>query len=406
MTTSDQDTASSSACPIAHYRDVNRRGEAVSALWHFDNYDRLREQSPIYTGEAGDHDYFLFTRMDDIRRSFQDHRTFSSTAVVPEEPNPPYNWIPEMLDPPLHTAWRQLLGPLFSPAAIAELEPRVRHRFGEILDTIADRGECEFMQDVALLFPNVIFMEIMGLPATDAAIFQEWERAILHGGRDESTQSRLNAMNEVIEYFNALIADRRAAPRADLISTALTWEIDGEPVSDEDLHAMCLLLFMAGLDTVAQQLTYSFFHLATHDDDRHRLASEPSLIPSAIEEFLRYYSFVSPGRKVVADTEVQGCPIKAGQMVYMPLNAANRDPDEFPDADRVVIDRQNNRHIAFGAGPHRCLGSHLARQELRVAFEMWHERIPDYWLKPGVEVLEHGGQVGLNNLSLEWDVAH
>ncbi|MET0146947.1 MAG: cytochrome P450 [Ilumatobacteraceae bacterium] len=404
MTTHESDTIVTDGCPVANYGDVNRRGASVSALWHFDNFDEHRERSPIWQGDANGHEFFMLTRMKDIRATFQNHAVFSNSSVSPEDPDPPYKWIPEMLDPPIHTKWRQLLGPLFSPAAIAALEPRVQARFDEIIDEIAGRGECEFVQDVALKFPNVIFMGLMGLPVSDADLFGEWETAILHGGRGTSQQGRLDAMNEVVQYFDALIAERRRNPQDDIVSRSLSWEIDGAKVTDEDLHAMCLLLFMAGLDTVAQQLTYSFFHLATHDDDRRRIVADPSLIPSATEEFLRYYSFVTPARKVMSDTEVRGCPMHAGHMVYLPLVSANRDTDEFDRADEVVIDRADNRHIAFGAGPHRCLGSHLARQELRIAFEGWHRRIPEYRLKPGVEIHEHGGQVGLDNLSLIWDV--
>jgi cytochrome P450 len=166
----------------------------------------------------------------------------------------------------------------------------------------------------------------------------------------------------------------------------------------------CLLMFMAGLDTVATQLTFNFWHLATHDDDRQRLLAEPALWPTAIEELLRYYAFVTPGRKVVKDTEIAGCPVKAGQMVLLPFVSANRDPREFPDADRVVIDRKVNRHLSFGAGPHRCLGSHLAREELLTAMTMWHERIPHYRIPEGAEIREHGGQLGILGLPLEWDV--
>jgi cytochrome P450 len=164
------------------------------------------------------------------------------------------------------------------------------------------------------------------------------------------------------------------------------------------------LLFMARLDTVAMQLSYSFLHLATHDDDRRRIVADPSLVPAAVEEFLRYYSFVTPGRKIMKDVDHAGCPMKAGQMVYLPLVSANRDGREFPLADQVIIDRAENRHIAFGAGPHRCLGSNLARQELNIGLAEWHRRIPDYHLVPGAVVREHGGQIGLDNLPLEWDV--
>jgi cytochrome P450 len=245
----------------------------------------------------------------------------------------------------------------------------------------------------------------MGLPRADADQFQAWEVAILHGDRsaDKLGEGRIAAMMAVVGYFSELIEERRREPRDDMLSYVIRQEIDGEPIPAQDLLDFCLLMFMAGLDTVAAQIAFNFWHLASHDDDRRRLVAEPSLWPTAIEELLRYYSFVTPSRKVVHDTEISGCPIAAGQMVHLPLVAANRDPREFEDADRVVIDRAVNRHIAFGAGPHRCLGAHLARQELLTAMTMWHERIPEYRLAPDTEVLEHGGQIGIARLDLVWE---
>jgi cytochrome P450 len=394
-------------CPVAHFHEVNT-GEAPAG-WHFDNFGHKREEAPVHTGFANVNQYYLITRMADIRKSFQTPEVFSNTAVTPMDPNPQFRWIPEMLDGREHTAWRQLTGPFFSPGAVAEWEPRVRKRFGEVLDTVAAKGSCEFVSEVALLFPNVIFMDLFGLPRDDAEQFQQWEVDILHKEfvTNEGQQRQMDAMIAVGGYFANLIATRRASGDLgdDMLSQALNWKIDGQPIPDQDLLDFCLLMFMAGLDTVAAQLTYSFWHLATHDADRQALVADPdAVIPTAIEEFLRYYSFVTPGRKVMRDTEIAGCPIKAGQMVYLPLVSANRDPREFERADEVVIDRDVNRHIAFGAGPHRCLGAHLARQELRVAMEMWHERIPNYRLAPGQDLKEHGGQIGMSSLVLEWDV--
>jgi cytochrome P450 len=164
-------------------------------------------------------------------------------------------------------------------------------------------------------------------------------------------------------------------------------------------------MFQAGLDTVTAQLTYAMYHLATHPDDQARIVADPSLIRSANEEFLRFYSIVAPSRKAMQDTEVAGCPVKKGEMVLLPLSAANRDPAEFPRADEVLLDREPNRHLAFGAGPHRCLGSHLARLELEVAMQLWHERIPEYRIDSDIPMDEHaGGLVGLNNLPLRWEV--
>jgi len=391
-------------CPVTHYAEVNT--PMAPAGWHMDNFGVKREQAPVHTGDANGHQYFLVTRMADIRASFQNAAVFSNRAVTPTEPDPPYRWIPEMLDGKLHVAWRQLLGPLWVPAAVDKMRPNLVQRFGEVLDSVAAKGSCDFVAEVALLFPNVIFMDLMGLPREDADQFQAWEVAILHGAREgeDALPTQMDAMMAVVGYFSELIEQRREQPREDMLSYVLAARIDGEPIPDQDLLDFCLLMFMAGLDTVASQLTYSFWHLATHDDDRRRIVAEPAVIPSAIEEFLRYYSFVTPGRKVMHDTEIAGCPIKAGQMVYLPLVSANRDPREFDRADEVVIDREVNRHIAFGAGPHRCLGSYLAREELRIAMEMWHERIPEYRLAPGAEVMEHGGQLGIGSLPLVWNV--
>ena len=401
---SDEKINNPTGCPVTHFAEVNTG--TAPAGWHFDNFDAKREQAPVHTGIAGEYQYFLVTRMAEIRASYQKPEIFSNTAVSTADPNPQYRWIPEMLDGHLHTAWRQLLGPLFSPAAIEKLQTKVRQRFTEVLDAVADRGSCDFVQEVALVFPNVIFMDIMGLPVEDAELFQQWEVEILHLEffSPEGQARQMNAMMAVMGYFSDLIKQRRDEPHDDLLSQAISWQIDGAPIPDQDLLDFCLLMFMAGLDTVAAQLTYNFWHLARHDEDRHRIVADPALIPGAIEEFLRYYSFVTPSRKVMQDTEIAGCPVKAGQMVYLPIVSANRDPREFDNADQVIIDRQINRHIAFGAGPHRCLGVHLARQELRVAMEMWHERIPEYRLAAGAEIVEHGGQIGITNLPLEWDV--
>jgi cytochrome P450 len=214
----------------------------------------------------------------------------------------------------------------------------------------------------------------------------------------------MTAMFAVMGRFSTVIAQRREQPRDDIVSKALTYQIDGEPVTDQDLLSFCLLMFMAGLDTVSVTLGWMFLHLARNDDDRHRLVAEPAIIPTAVEEFVRAYAIVIPARKVMQDIEIQGCPMKAGDMVNIPLAAATRDDAAFPDATTVDIARKPNNHIGFGAGPHRCLGSHLARLELRIAMEEWHARIPNYRLAPDAQMLETGAQLGLESLPLVWDL--
>jgi cytochrome P450 len=391
------------AGPVVDFADMMQCPAARGPFEHFAKIDALRESGEIHFGDASGNPFWTVTAMEPIRDAFQRSEIFSNTAVLPDTPNPEYLWIPEMLDAPLHGKWRKLLGPLFSPGAIAALEPQIRMRFAEIIDEVAPKGKCDFVADVALRFPNTIFLELMGLPVTDADQFQEWETAILHEG-SSATDTAMNAMYGVHGYFSNVISERRKDPKGDIVSTALSWAIDGEPISDTDMLAFCLLMFMAGLDTVATQLSYSFLHLATHQDDLERIVDDPAMIAGAMEEFLRYYAFVTPGRKVMQDTEIAGCPVKAGEMVWLPLVAANRDENEFPDAGKVIIDRQTNRHIAFGAGPHRCLGAHLARLEMNIAMEEWHKRVPHYRVDESIPIREHGGQIGLSNLPLVWDV--
>jgi cytochrome P450 len=372
-----------------------------------EHYDRLREQGRVLFntfGPAGGH--FILTQHDDILEVLQDAETFSSRAVTPLEPDPPYLWIPEMLDPPEHTMWRQQLGPLFSPKQVDRLEEKVRTRAVDLIERFQDQGGCDFAADFSSQFPTTIFLELMGLPVEELPQFLSWEAGILHGdrGTQEGMDASMRAMGEVMEYFGDLIERRRQEPQDDIVSKALAFNIDGRPPTQEELLAFCLLLFMAGLDTVTQNLNYSMYYLASHPEDRSRLAADPSLIPSAIEEFVRAYAIVVAARKATRDVEVAGCPVKKGQMLAMSLASANRDDAAFPDGTEIKIDRSPNNHIGFGAGPHRCLGSHLARREMKVALEEWHKRIPEYRLADAPSPKEHGGMFGLDGeIRLVWD---
>jgi len=375
------------------------------ALSHIEAIDRLREEHPFIrsTHQTG---FWVLTGSDLIRDALQHPQVFSSTVVTPLESDPPYKWIPEMLDPPEHTKWRQLLSPHFAPKVMEALEGKVQRRCSDLVDGFARDGHCDFLRDFAWRYPTTIFMELMGLPLDGLEQFLAWEHDILHLSADEDPDrsKAFGAMLAVMGYFTELIEEKRAHPCEDLLTASLSWEIDGKPIPIDDLLSWCLLMFMAGLDTVSIQLGYAFWYLAAHADDRRRITADPRLIPSAVEEFLRCFAFVAPARKVMEDTDFHGCPLKAGDMVLVPLSAATRDPLQFDGSTAVQIDRDPNNHIAFGLGPHRCLGSHLARRELRVALDVWHQRIPDYRLTPGVDVIEHGGMYGLDRLELSWDV--
>jgi cytochrome P450 len=371
------------------------------ALSHVEGLDRLRTEGPFVFSTFGPQGHWVFTEPDMIRAALQHPEIFSSSVVTPLEVDPPYKWIPEMLDPPEHTKWRQLLAPHFAPKLMEQMEEKVRQRCVEIIEPFANRGHCDFLADFAWRYPTTIFMELMGLPLDGLDQFLLWEHDILHLTADEDPdRSRsIAAMTAVQSYFADLIALKRVQPGEDLLTAALDWTIDGAPIPGADMLSWCL---MAGLDTVSTQLSYAFWHLAGDPDARARLATQPELAGPAVEEFLRCFAFVAPSRKVMEETEFHGCPLKKGDMVLLPLSTVCRDPEAFADPFSVQLDRSPNSHIAFGLGPHRCLGSHLARRELRVALEEWHRRIPDYHLTEGVDVVEHGGMYGIDVLHLSW----
>ncbi len=388
-------------CPVLSYSPHERRPIGEWAAF----FDQLRADAPVVRNTFAD-GYYVFTRYEDILGAYQDPEIFSSDAVTVLEPDPTYQWIPHMLGGDEHRQWRRLLGPDFAPKAISQLDGRIRGWAIELIDSLAGRGECDVIADFSFWYPTTIFLGLMGLPPEDLARFMEWESNILHshGSTPEEIQSnRMAAMAAVSGYFRSVIADRRAHPGDDLISHAISFEIDGRPVTDDEVTSYCFFMFMAGLDTVAAALGYALYHFATHPDDRERIVADPALIPSAIEEILRVYAFTIPARKVKKDIEVGGCPIAAGSMVQLPIRAATRDEHAFEGGADIRIDRKPNNHIAFGAGPHRCLGSHLARHELTIALEEWHKRIPDYRLADGAAILEVGRSSGPDSVSLSWN---
>lgn len=403
MTTSDTGSAAPASYPVLNfdYRELKPAG-----TWR-QTYDGLRDQFPWFRNEFGS-GYWTVVNYEGILQILQNPEVFSNSVVDALDPDPAYRWIPEMLDGEEHRQWRRQLGPLFAPRAVEKLDDAVRARAIELIDRIANRGSCDFITDFAQRFPTTIFLELMGLPVDELDQYLGWEHAILHdrGGDPEEQKARMmEGMLAVMNRFSEVIADRRANPRKDIVSEALSYVIDDEPVTDEDMLSFCLLMFMAGLDTVSVTLGWIFMHLASHPVDRQRIVADPAIIPTAIEEFLRAYAIVIPARKVMADIDLQGCPMKAGDMVSIPLIAATRDDAAHPDATKIDITRAHNNHIAFGAGPHRCLGSHLARRELRIAMEEWHKRIPHYEMPVGAELFETGGQFGLESLPLQWDTA-
>jgi cytochrome P450 len=380
------------------------------ACSNFARLDALQaHHRPFLRAGESPNDYWVFTDHAAIREGLQHPEMFSNAVMVPIERDPAYKWIPIMLDPPEHTKWRHVLGLYFSPGRVQRLEEEQRAFAVELIENFRDRGSCDFYAEFAMIFPTTIFLQIMGLPIAKLDDFLLWEKKILHGTpeTDPDRSISLKAMMEVVGYFAGLIKEKRDNPSTradDIVSSALEWKIDGAEPSDEDLLSCMLLLFMAGLDTVAAQLSYAFYHLATHPADRQKIIADPSRVPNAVEELVRAYPIVQTARIATRDGDFHGCPIRKGDMVAFPLGMANRDPVEHARGGQVDFDAPRHRHIGFGAGPHRCLGSHLARQEMTVAIEEWHRLIPTYEVSDLSAVVEHtGGVYSLEQLPLRWN---
>jgi cytochrome P450 len=295
-------------------------------------------------------------------------------------------------DPPFHGVARRLLLQAFSPQAVARHEPYTEALAHRLIDDFIGQGGCDAAVQFAQQIPPKVIAHLMGLDENRGEDFVRWVRGLLEFGATNPELRQATAL-EVFAFWAEEIGKRRAEPTDDFISWLLQQDLDGQPVDDEHATSTCNLLLIAGIDTTWSSIGAALWHLATHSDDRKRLVKEPELMPTAVEELLRVYSPVTMARLATEDVTVNGVTIPAGSRVLMNFPAANRDPEVFPDPDTVVIDRANNRHVAFGIGIHRCAGSNLARMEMQVALSAFLERIPEFHLDETGTVTWCGGQV-------------
>jgi cytochrome P450 len=314
--------------------------------------------------------------------------------------------IPLQIDPPKHRNYRRLLDPIFAPKQIAPLEEATRALVRELLAPLKSASGCNFHTALAEPLPSTVFLQLLGLPTSRAAEFIELKNGIIRPVFS-TPEERIAAVDatgaKIYEVLQEVIEERASDPQSDFISMFLGAEVDGERLTHEDVLDIGYLFFIAGLDTVTASLDCMIAYLAQHPAQRQRLVDDPSLIPNAIEEMLRWESPVAGIVRITTQaTEVAGCPIEAGKVVSVMLGSANTDERFWEGADEVDFDRAVNRHIAFGGGVHRCLGSNLARMELRVALEEWHRSIPEYRLADGNVLLYSQGLRAIDNLELVW----
>jgi cytochrome P450 len=366
----------------------------------YEIWDDLRQRCPIaHTERRGG--AILPTRYDDVAAIAYDTEHFSSrdTSVLPSPEGASLLVAPPITsDPPFHTDARRILLPFFSPKEVAKLENKTRSICEELLNDIETKagGNPHYVADAAGDYaqhiPVRVIAHMLGIPESDEARFTDWAVRIFQDGQEDNEIVR-TAIREILAFFGEEVARRREERSEDLISFLLDAELDGGPLTEKHVLGTCFLLLMAGIDTTWSSIGASIWHLAVTPADRDRLVAEPELLPTAVEEFLRAYAPVTMAREVVAETEINGCPMHVGDKVLLNFPAGNRDPEKFDRPDEVLIDREQNRHFAFGIGIHRCLGSNVARMEMQVALEMWLERFPQFSLAPGADVRWGGAQV-------------
>jgi cytochrome P450 len=339
-------------------------------IW--DVYRTLRDDHPVYVDDA--HQQYVLSRFDDVWRAVNDATTFSSVVA---EAN---NFLPQMIyiDPPRHTKLRAIVSRAFTPKRVAEIEPLIRRIARGLVDDIAARGRCELQHEYAAVLPSMVIGSMIGVPDEHIDAFRSWTESFLEiQGPDDYMES----LGKCYELFAELLAERRRAPRDDLMSALLAAEVDGERLTEEELLGFCFLLVLAGNDTTSSLVGSGAVLLARDPAQRAELVRDPSLWANAVEEINRLESpaLVLP-RTTTCDVELHGTVIPAGSRVMLIWGSANHDERVFPDPERFDIHREITKHLAFGHGIHYCLGANLARLEARVAFEELHARLPDYEL--------------------------
>ena len=369
-------------------RDWASDFDHLDPRWVNDPYpiwDGMRKQCPIAHTDRFMGVYFP-SRYADVRAIAYDPEHFSSRRVVVRENPPPANngAPPITSDPPRHRLARMVLLPPFTPQAIDRLIPKTRTICNELIDAFIGRSGCDAAVDYAQHIPVKVIAHMLGIPDGDGDRFRDWIKAVLEDGITDDA-ALMRGFNEIRAYFTTHLMERRKNPGDDLISylSQQTYP-DGRQFTDNHVLGTVQLLLVAGIDTTWSGIGSCIWHLARTPADRRRLVEEPQLMPLAIEEFLRAYAPVTMAREVAKETKINGCTFKAGEMVLLSFPAANRDPAVFPDADKVIIDRKENRHAAFGLGIHRCVGSNLARMEMTVAVEELLKRVPEFSLDGAV----------------------
>lgn len=366
--------------------------------------NEMAAKCPMARSEVG-HGYWVINRYQDVKKAAQDWRTFSSAhGYQVNRPDGAPVILPEESDPPYHNDWRSALNPFFSPAAVAEYESDIRTMANELIDRFITSGKCNFVSDFSSQLPGMVFFQcVMGVPVEDLPeLFEAIDK-----GTFGPPEERPGYFVKVNDYLDDYLKRRsQEPPRGDVVDRVNEGvDKDGQPCSWEDKVAIVLDLVFGGLATTTHVMTAAMNHLANNDEDRRALAADPSLVAGAVEEFVRLFPpVVAPGRYVTKDVELGGVQLRAGDWVALNYAAASRDEDVTSNPTEFDLRRQQVVHSAFGVGVHRCLGSHLARLELKVTVEEFLRRIPEFWVPQGHKPSYETGQLRtMTSLELAFD---
>ena len=362
----------------------------------YDVYSVMRDNAPFAHTDtpflsATPGGAWVATRYEECYRILQDWEHFSSNPT-PEASEQLAGDLVIIMDPPRQQQFRKVLNPYFSPARMKALRPQIRDETDRLIDAFIEQGAGDLAQ-VAWRQPGIVFFKyLLGMPIDDVPLCIELTDTALNGDTEEA---RMAAWGGLYQHLHDAVTARTRQPhRDDMIDVLLAAEIDGERLPFADVVSNAMLLVQAGLETTASAMSFALHYLATHADERDRLIGEPDMLPRAVEEFIRYAGSIHGiPRTVAKDVELAGQRFCPGESVIVNYASANRDPDEFPDPDRCILDRRVNRHLGFGAGVHRCLGSNLARLEFQVGVEQVLSRMPDFVLAPGIDAPFHGNSV-------------
>ena len=355
----------------------------------------------FWTPANGGH--WMVQRGDLISEIVKNAEVFSAREMqIPRVPDPPY-MIPLSVDPPANLPYRAALMPKFSPREVAAMEPRMRQRAASLIEEIADKGECDFIRDISSRFPVLVFMELMGLPLEKLREFRTLADTYFNARSNEE----IGALGgQIMGIFTELMDLRAKDPKDDLITQLMSVQIEGRPITRDEILAMCFVLFLGGMDTVTNVTGFPYRRLAQDPALQARLVADPSLIPQFVEEGIRLHGVICTPRLVVKDHDNHGVSFRKGDMVLNILSQGGRDGRVNEDPDAFNIDRKDKTHLTFSTGPHLCLGHILARAEMRILTEEWIKRIPKFRLKPG---MKHGFRIGtvhaIESLPIAWGPA-